>query len=152
MKKNKKRVWYILIGIGLGILFFLIASLLLKKDKMSCASNEKDEFKTTNEIIEVYYTKNTVTSVVQKTKHIFNNKESLNVFKEYLDTAVENIKDKKHVRTSKNNDNLIYETSIKINVKKIDEKELINLHISNNLEDYKNILINKGFECKLEKE
>ena len=151
MEKNKKKIWYIISGIVIVVLIVLVVTFLLKKDKIYCTSNEKDDFKTTNEIIEVYYTKNTVTSVVQKTKHVFNNKESLNVFKEYLDTAVENIKDKKHVRSSKNNSNLIYETSIKINVKKIDEKELINLHISNNLEDYKNILINKGFECKLEK-
>lgn len=152
MKKNKKRLWYIILGIVIVILISLVIAFLFKDDKLHCTSNEKDDFRTTNEIIEVYYTKKNVNKIIQKTKHTFNNKESLNVFKEYLDNSVENIKNNKHVSTSKNNNNLIYETTVKINVNRLDDKELINLHVSRNLEDLKSILSTNGFECKLEKQ
>lgn len=151
MEKNGKRIQYIIFGIIIVILIVLGISFLFKNDKMYCTSNEEDDFRTTKETIEVYYAKNKVRKVVQKTKHTFNDKESLNVFKEYLDDAVENMRDTKHVKTSKNNNNLLYETTVKINVNRLDDKELINLHVSSNLEDLKNILRDEGFECKLEK-
>lgn len=148
MKKNKKTIWYIILGVVAIILIILSGIFLFKNDKIYCTSNGKDDFRTTNEIVEIYYQKNIVKKIVQKTEHTFNNKESLNVFKEYLDESVENMKDTNHVNVSKNNDNLLYETTTKINVTKLDEKELISLHVSNNLEDLKNILISNGFECK----
>ncbi|MGE5455733.1 MAG: hypothetical protein ACM3O4_01320 [Ignavibacteriales bacterium] len=148
MKKNKKTVWYIILGIVVIILIVLGGMSLFKNDKLSCTSKAKDDYRTTNDTIEIYYQKNVVKKVVQTTKHVFNNKQSLNVFKEYLDESVESIKDTNHVSVSKNNDNLLYETTTKINVTKLDEKELINLHVSNNLEDLKSILTANGFECK----
>lgn len=148
MKKNKKMVWYIILGIVVIILMILGGMSLFKNDKLSCTSNAKDDYRTTNDTIEIYYQKNVVKKVVQTTKHVFNNRESLNVFKEYLDESVESIRDTSHVSVSKNNDNLLYETTTKINVTKLDEKELINLHVSNNLEDLKSILTANGFECK----
>ncbi len=145
----KKLIIPSIIIVVLGVFITVTYFLFFKTDKITCSSNTNDDFRTTKEIIEVYYKKNSVKKIIQETNHNFVDAESKNTFKSFLDDAYDNISNMKYTDTSKKDEGLLYETKVKINVDKLNDTELNSLSISSDLKELQDILGSNGFECKM---
>ena len=145
-----KRKTIIIIGFVTMILIIIVVCYIyfIKTSKMSCRSDVQDNFRTSKNEFVIKYRKNKVVSVKEVSEHTFKNKQTMDIYKEFLDKSYNDLKDNKYIDMKRDIKDLNYTIVIDVKVNKLNNNKLASLELTKDLKELKQTLSRNKFSCE----